>query len=597
MPTQPPTEQPEGTVQAPGEQPGEQQDAAVLRAARDLLTHVSRSLKTMRLYSSTNTMYQRALEDAARRLSNHVGEHGSLVLRIERERMLLGGEVAFQDDDPKDGLVFHLYSDGLRGLTVHSGMDEEEARAALRILAKGASLGSGEDDDVVTLLWNGEFTHLLMDVVEDDAASEELAPTMEVKKPEERHERLQQVVQAQQAAPEPPKTVAYGADVLKVFNLTDRDQAYLDDLVRREQELDPAQDLVSILSDVLVIEADADEFSDTVALFGRLVIDFLTQGNLALAAALGRGLVACAAARKDLAPPMKERLMQELLGFGTGRPMAALEAGIRLLFGGGGVDASATTHAQRETAMTALGSYLTLLRRTDIRQFLEMISRVPDGHVRDLMCDHAARLAPESHEVLTGMLLDLDAALVQCVAEVLGRVGNGTDLPHYNILSKHGDVNVRRTALEAIISIAGGAHPQIVAYLVDPDPRLRRRALAVAEAGRLPEALELLRQIAVDPGFTAWELVERRAVFAAIGIIGGDQVVPMLGEYMHRVKRGLFGGAKGEDDALLAVVGLRAAATDAALKLLEEGSKSRSDKVSAACQTALKELATRGGRT
>ncbi|MDH5528073.1 MAG: HEAT repeat domain-containing protein [Nitrospirota bacterium] len=583
MPSQPPTDNPAGMDT-------ESLDADTLKAIRDLVGHLLRSMKTMRLYAQTNTMYQRALADTGTRLAAHVSEYGPLSLRIDRERMLAGGETVHQDDDPKEGLAFRLYSDGLRGLTFKSGLDEVEARTAMQIIAEGASLATGEDDDVITLLWNAELDHLLMDVVDDDPPQGELVPTHKIEKPDERPQKLAQLVKAQAEAPEPPKRVAYGADVLKVFTLTDRDGAYLDDLMRREQEVDPAQDLVSILSDVLTIEENPDEFADTVGLFGTLITDFLSQGNLPMAASLGRGLVSCVASRKDLTTAMKERAMKELLTLGGGKPLAALEEGLGLLFGTEDTEPTITSPAKREQTMSALNTYLTLLRTTNLRTYLELASRTSDGQVRDMLCDHAVRMVPESHDALTGLLLELNTQLVICATDVLGRVGNTSDLLHFGSLTKSPDVNVRRAALEAITSIAGGSHPQVIPYLADPDPRLRRRALGIIEKGQMTEAVGMLREIAADPGFGEWEIAERRAVFFALGSLGKDELVPMFNRKLQGVKRGLFGGTKGEDDALLAIMGLKGAATESARQALEAGKACPSEKVAAACSGALRDM-------
>lgn len=574
-------------------------DPETLSAISDLVGHLLRSFKTMRLYASTNTMHQRALADAGKRLTDHVAEFGSLELRINREQLQAGGETVHRDDDPKEGLAFRLYSDGLRGLTFKSGLDEIEARTTLQIITQGASMATGEDDDVITLLWNAELDHLLMDVVDDDPPEGELKPTRPIEEPDERPKKLMALVKAQAEAPEPPKRVAYGADVLKVFTLTDRDGAYLDDLVRREQELDQAQDLVSILSDVLTIETDPEEFSDTVGLFGQLITDFLSQGNLPMAASLGRGLVSCVASRKDLTTPMKERAMKELLTLGTGKPMAALEAGLTRLFGDGEEqEPEVTSAAKREQVITSLNTYLTLLRNTDLRTFLDLASRTRDGQVRDLLCDHAARMVPDNHGALTGLLLELNNQLVICAIDVLGRVGTVTDLPHFASLTKNADVNVRRSALEAVVSIAQGPHQMVISYLADPDPRLRRRARGIAEKGQMAEAVPMLREIIADPGFASWELAERRSVYFTWGALGKDQVVPLLANQIQSVKKGLFGGTKGEDEAVLAVSGLKGAATESARDVLEKGKQSPSEKVASACTGALRDMsAPTGGKS
>jgi hypothetical protein len=179
---------------------------------------------------------------------------------------------------------------------------------------------------------------------------------------------------------------------------------------------------------------------------------------------------------------------------------------------------------------------------------------------------------------------------VQCALRVLGRVASQSDLLRLAQVSRHPDVNVRRSAVEAICRIAGGAHIQLYPYLTDADSRIRRRALAMMEVSHFRQGLETLMNLVGRPVFATWEMNERRAVFNCIGTLGGDDVLGFFNGHMGRRRIGMLGGRRDEDLALCAVAGLKAVGTDAARELLETHARKGSRKVRAACEWALREM-------
>jgi len=151
---------------------------------------------------------------------------------------------------------------------------------------------------------------------------------------------------------------------------------------------------------------------------------------------------------------------------------------------------------------------------------------------------------------------------------------------------------VRRAAMDAVCKIAGGAHVQLYPYLTDPESRIRRRALAMIESSRFRQALDTLMAMVPRPMFATWELNERRAVFNAIGVLGGDDTIGFFNQHIgHKRLGGLLGGGrKDEDMALCAVAGLKAVGTPAAREALRTQARQGSRKVRSACEWALREM-------
>jgi hypothetical protein len=559
-----------------------------VQAAREVVGVMMRTIKTLRLYDARNPIYKKALRDMGERLRGHVSRSGDLAIAVTRDGLMLGDEVLHTDDDPKEGLAFRLYTDGVRRITFREGTAAEEAKAALEILARGTAL-TADDDDIVTLLWNADLPNVEVEAVEDEPPTFQLMPAHHADAAQPQldqaaHEGPEQVPEG-----EGPQRVHFGQESLSVFVLGPKDLAYVEQLVEREAAQDPAEDLVQILGDILSIDDSKDDFVETVDICAGLLVDFLSQGRLGDASRLMTALAAAAEGREALGPAARQSVDAILDGLGEGGLLESLKDGLAHAFAEAPPQGGAPDPA-RERALADLKAYLDRIRRTDARQMLAMAAEMTEAPLQEALCDTVARVCRDDRTVMLEMLSDPDPVTVQCALRVLGRVASQSDLLRLAQVSRHPDVNVRRSAVESICRIAGGAHIQLYPYLTDADSRIRRRALAMMEVSHFRQGLETLMNLVGRPVFATWEMNERRAVFNCIGTLGGDDVLGFFNGHLGRRRLGMLGGRRDEDMALCAVAGLKAVGTDAARELLETHARKGSRKVRAACEWALREL-------
>jgi len=574
-----------------------------VRAARELVGLLVRTLKTLRLYDARNPMYKKAVRDMAERFRVHVAEHGGFTITVERGRLQLGGETLYADEDPKEGLAFRLYTDGVRGITFQPSVAAEEIKTALEILARGTALASN-DDDIVTLFWSADLPSIEVEAVEDEPPSVGLGPALGVEGThpefgaavaEGTAEAAPDQAGGQPGVPVPemrrPERVQFGPDAMSVFVLGPKEQAYIQQLIAKEAALDPVEDLVNILGGVLSVEGEDADFADSVDICAGLLVDFLSTGRLTDARRLVRAMDAAAEARPSLGPEGRRAVAQVLEGLGEGGLLSSLRDGLRVLF----AEAEAAEPEQRDKmrakAAEDLKAYLEPVMRVDTRGFLEAAAEFPDLQLRQALCDTVARICKDDRGILFDMILDNDTAIVECALNVIGQVGTASDLPRLASVNRTQEVSVRRAAMDAVCKIAGGAHAQLYPYLTDADSRIRRRALAMIEVSRFRQALDTLMAMVPRPVFATWELNERRAVFNTIGLLGGDDAIGFFTQHLGRRRLGgLIGGRKDEDMALCAVAGLKAVGTPAAREVLREQARHGGRKVRSACEWALREM-------
>jgi len=594
-----------------GDEAPEQQapvDAALAEACRTLVDAVVRTLKTVRLYSADNPVHAQALETIGVRLADHVAEHGSLTLGVDRNRLHLSDILLYEDEVERDGLCARLHGDGVRAIHFNDGIRAPEGAKAVILLAQGTAADAAYlDDDLVTLFWEAALPHVCLTAVAEDPP----LPALESSIPPLDADALAELTGTVSAAQTPtlPPPVQLGQKVLEVFRLGDNDLAYIDELIYQEETLDPHLALLSTMIDVLSIEENQDDFVEMMGRYEQFLHEFLTIGRFDLAAAQVAGLNSLKTQQPKLSTAMTGVLDEALANLGTPASIAVLGGGVRVVFvadadgaegqhsgnaTGAGQDKQADDKTRNDagesSALTDLKHYLATLKNGDAGAMLRVAVGVPDGEVRHLLVQAATRFCADTGALhLLPLLADDDLPLVCCAIEVIGRVGQVSDLGDLAPLSDHLEVSVRRAALDAIARIAPKGHAMILPFLRDPETAVRGRALAAVTSAKFKDAINVLQGIVGGSLFADMRMGERRALFAAIGRLAKNDALDFFAPFLVRRTR-LWGKRKGENDALCAVSGVKAICTPAAKEALKTACKHHNERVQAAAKYALHEL-------
>ncbi len=128
----------------------------------------------------------------------------------------------------------------------------------------------------------------------------------------------------------------------------------------------------------------------------------------------------------------------------------------------------------------------------------------------------------------------------------------------------------------------------LVKALIDND--LRIRCMAAINLGKVGKraALNPLLEIIQSKDFYKKELIEVKAFFNAVGMVGSNEAVPILQQLLERkswFSRGRMEEVRVEVAQALAMIG-----TPEAKAILENGKNSKEESIRNACMKALKSL-------
>jgi hypothetical protein len=180
------------------------------------------------------------------------------------------------------------------------------------------------------------------------------------------------------------------------------------------------------------------------------------------------------------------------------------------------------SEGRNNLAAQTIRACLEILGGRVIGPLLRMLGAEQRLERHELIADLLAGLSRQHVDVLGAFVTEDGSLLVRHVADVFGRMRSPEAVPYLARLVRRGDLRVRMATLGALANIGtDAAQAQICAFLSDPEPMMRLRALSSLDAQGVRRVLPLLID-AVD----APDLLNRRFTFrrAAINAIARTRV-------------------------------------------------------------------------
>ena len=289
-----------------------QRDAGPTEAPRNIapveetLRLLSRAIRAHLLYLGNNPTYQKSLEILKASFAPIWAQTGELVFEISDTQMLWDGHaVVTETEKSVDALPWILYKDGLRELRLTRGVEDQEIVSLVEIIAKVRKGGS--DDDLLTLLWEHEFTHVryrYVDVSFDTAVPIDPADEQKAKLVDPATMR------------EPPQEQIAPAGVVSMddfdstlYFMDDNEVQYLQGAIREHYAADLRRNVVSVLLDVFEQQTDPAIRDEVCMILDGTLVNLLTGGQLrAVANLLQEANIASGRAR-EITPSQRELLL------------------------------------------------------------------------------------------------------------------------------------------------------------------------------------------------------------------------------------------------------------------------------------------------
>ncbi len=556
------------------------EEQAAIKAAGAWVNLFARTLKTCRLYDSANPTVARFRDELVASLTHLLKSHGTVTFKLTAEDVLFDDASMYPAKSRDDNLALPFYRDGIHSITFTSGIERRETDALIDAILRVTGQGVG-DDDLVTLLWEAQLSHVEMEYIPPEGElglSGAEAAASPVPWP-------QSSTEGAPAEDEDGKAVATvlpedGAgsrsDDWTAGDLTAEVEAAFSDLEsvtmtlhevyksrhQREQEeplVDAALQIVNACLSCTLNQSDRDELA---RFLPRALRQTLLDGAWHAAGETVRVLRRCES--REWSP---ETFCQELM-----QPVSVAHAVERL-------DAQDSGQVRefiafvKELGEPAVDLLNLALGESKVRRTRRVLAEA----ITELCRHHPERLAP--------FLSDPRWYVVRNIIHILGWIGGPEIVGLLQTATRHPEPKVRHEVVSALGQIdLKYSRPMLVKMLDGADARLFSLVLHALSQRRDSATARIALGFLQDPKFEQRPDEEKRAIYSTLSATGNDEILPELEAEL--LKGSWFTRTQETHRVAIARVIARMG-TPAAMAVLERGAQSKRGAVRKACEETI----------
>ena len=531
-----------------------------VKTTRALIQTFLQTVKAFRLYEANHPILIKFLDRLKKDFDHYFKEFNSFPLLVGEHRLFYRGQMVYENQDVKESLAFFFFKDGIREIQFFKGLELREIVDFLHIVRRSESV-SRLEDDLVTLLWEKDFSHITFGTVDEFLEGEshfvpaaegdfvdrlgfrghgaDWSEDMVEEKGEEDSRGL--VIQGLKQVLNPSP----GQSLIEACQLTPHEIEEINREVQQEYQPDYVYILIDNLIEILLhLGEDVDAYENMISYFERTIGSFHEQKEIRKTVVL----------LQKLNDTMESMVLKDKQIFAIRRILETFSnpRSIQLL--------GETLKGNGEVESEAILQYLRLLTKKAIDPLCLLLGKLESGKWRKVICDTLAKLSEDEIQPFIRFLSDPNPFLVLHILYILGKIGHPSTLKYLGNLVTHEDPKVREETLQVLKKFGEKGKDLIQKFLKDPSPEMRAKASFIFAKVAKEEAAQPLTEIILSEEFFKRDYEEKAAVFRALGETGSQEVIPILKKIAK--KRKWFQKAKWNEMRLCAMNTLKMMGAD-----------------------------------
>jgi len=549
---------------------------------------LSRAVLMSRLYRSANPAVLAARENIVTKLIDLVTQHGTMDLRITMTEIMLVDEPVVRPGPDADvnaaaseqQLPFHFYRDGIRRIVILPGLPQHQGEVLVDALrATGGIMDT--QDDLVTLLWQGNLSHIQIETVPIEQtiylSARRDGPSGDG--------RRGLSFALTPSGTEIHSDLGQGQGPQGLHRDTFDDWSLADGWADVPAAYAGLEAAVPESRQALLEEWESEcakPWSETVP---RLVDEVIgLDSSDGARAAMAHALVTWVASA--LRRCAWEETQQAVRTLRQADPDGLWTEGLmKDALSGVNTDELAQHLDEDEPADHArFSSLMVALGRPALDIACSIMCAASKVRVRAAATTAVCYLCSEHPEWLTPWLTDSRWQMVRNVVFALGQIGGDEIAPLLRLASEHDEVRVRRAVIQSLGALPLEVRaPILIKQLNTRDPQLLASALGMLTRVRDPRVARAILAHIQKPDFASRSEENKRALFGALAEVADDESIPAIERLLH--EGGWF--ARRTVERTAAARTLRRIGTEKALAALELGLRSKSEAVRSCCLEAM----------
>jgi len=536
----------------------------------EMLRLVSRAVRAHLLYLENNPTYLKSLEALRASFAPIWSNTDDLFFEISDTQILWEGHAVITVAEKSiDALPWILYKDGLRELKLARGVEEQEIVALVQVIARVRK--GGNDDDLLTLLWEHEFSHVRYRYVDVG-----LDTALPIDPADENRPHL--VDPASMREPGQEQIAPAGVVSMEDFDSTlyfldEGEVQYLQKTIREHYSADLRQNVVAVLLDVFEQQTDPAIRDEVCQILDGMLVNMLTGGQLRAVAGLLREANVAAVRAREITAQQRELLLS------LANRMSEPTAVAQLL--------QALDERTELPPQADLNELFEQLRVSALGTIFGWLGRIGTPSVRTLLESAADRLAAANTSELVRLLGASEREVALEAVHRAGSLKTAAAVPALARLLQSAEAPVRLASVNALSEIGtAGAMQHLDRGLDDEDRDVRIATVRALGVRNHRQAVQKIEAALSGRRLQGGDLTEKMAYFEAFGALSGEAGVGMLDGLLN--KKGLFGKKEDVEVRACAAMALGRIGTDSAIAALRRAGTDKDILVRNAVSRALR---------
>jgi hypothetical protein len=543
-----------------------------------LLKSLDRASKNLRTFGHQNSVAKKFFDQFYTDLINHVERYNALTFIIQREGLFFKDTSVYnsQAGESSENFAFKLYSDGIRELTFHQGIEQDDVLFFFDAMWNTSGAAGDEDDDIVTRLWSRNLPTISIvtadEVMKLSEIDDVLAPQTKAPPEGSLREILDEAnaKNAKEGKGDQQRKPKLSTSVMG-YEVTEGEMAALARDIAAESSRDNILYLLDILAAVLSSERSPELLNKLFDIFEGILRSLFQGGHWNIVEHVLGLLSEAEGIRPDLTEAHRNKLRGMFDQLGSQDLVTLLQHYL---------------NTADKPRTDGLDNVLLMMKPSAMPALCALLGDLQHAAHQGLVANALVELAKDAPEVVLKHLTDRRPAFVRNLLGIITRWNNPNLAEGVEKILRYPDPQIRREVIRTLAGLKpSGSAAKLIPLLNDADEGVRLATLKPLLTGRYTATFSLWEPIVNAESFNDRDPAEKRNIFHAIRMTAADHAVPYWTTLL--TEWGWTNRKKREDLALLAVDALGKLGTAAAQAALDTGSKKGTAAVKQACATAI----------
>jgi len=543
-----------------------------------ILKSLDRASKNVRTFGIGNTVGEKFFSQFYAELTTHLSQYNTLTFMVQREGLFFKERIVYgsQTGNTTENFAFKLYSDGIREITFHQDISDEDMLFFFDAMTGTVGATGTEDDDIVTRLWEKNLPTLTIITADEVMKISELDDVLAPQGKALPDSSLREIL-AEINAKEATSTDGTGqrkprfSSGVTGYEISELELADLVKEIAAESSRDNILYILDTLTAILSSERSPDLLNKLFEIYDGILKSLIQEGHWSATEHVLDLLSKVDAIRPDIPDEHKQKIHHLFEHLGTPEMVGLIEKCLN------------AAHLPRTDGLPAV---FLMMRSSAVPALCTLLGNLEQPLHQTLVINALIELAKDTPEILVKYLSDRRPTFVRNLLMIITQWNNPRLADNVEKVLRYPDPLIRREVIRTLATLRpNGTAVKLIPMLNDPDEGVRLATFKSLLSGHYSAPFSNWEPLIKAETFGGRPPAERRNIFHAMRTTTGDEAIPYWTSLL--TVSGWTNRKKREELALMAIDALGKLGTPAAQAALETGAKKGTTAVKQACVTIL----------